>query len=113
VIAILLQLGCTSEPPLPLPQPEQPVWQAKGRMVSAADLRGYLVTPQTLPAMGVLVLVDDIDDAARAHALALAEAGELVLLLPPSVETARGVAYLDGLSTTRGVRTLCQRASCP
>jgi hypothetical protein len=82
-------------------------------MVAASDLRGYLVMPQRLPAAGALVLVDRIDDAERGTANAMAESGEVVFLLPPTVETSRGTAYLDGLSTTRGIRTLCRREACP
>lgn len=112
-LLLLTVLGCSTQAPLPLPEPEEPQWHAKGRMVSAADLRGYLVMPQTLPAVGALVLVDRIEDAERAQAHAMAEQGEVVLLLPPAVEQERGSTYLDKLSSTRGIRTLCQREVCP
>ena len=82
-------------------------------MVTAADLRGYLVMPQTTPAVGALVLVDHIEADQRQQAHAMAEHGEVVLLLPPTVPEARGSTYLDGLSSTRGIRSLCLREACP
>ena len=81
-------------------------------MVAAADLSGFLVHPQTTPAAGVLVLVDAIDEASRTQAHQLATAGEVVMLIEPSVSTARGSDYLNRLSITRGVRTLCLRQEC-
>ena len=109
----IIGLGCSTEPPLPLPEPEQMLWQPKGRMVAATDLRGFLVMPQSTPAPGVLVLVDVIDDAEREAALALAGAGEVVLLLPPQTLQERGEQYLNDLPSTRGLHTLCKRARCP
>ncbi len=106
-------MGCSTQPPVPLPEPEPPQWRAKGRMVAAADLRGYLVMPQSTPAVGALVLVDHIEADQRQSAHAMAARGEVVLLLPPTVSVSRGSTYLDGLSSTRGIRTLCEREICP
>jgi hypothetical protein len=82
-------------------------------MVAANDLRGFLVMPQHTPSPGVLVLVDAIEDGEREAALALATAGEVVLLLPQQTPLARGEQYLNDLPSTRGLRTLCKRARCP
>ena len=82
-------------------------------MVSAADLRGYLVQPEQMPAGGVLILVEAITDTHKAEADTLARAGEVVLLLPPEVSTARGETYLNALPITRGYRSLCKREQCP
>ena len=109
----IIGLACSQQDPVPLPEPEQVLWQPKGRMVAAADLRGFLVMPEQHPSPGVLVLVDSIDDAEREAALALAAAGEVVLVLTPQTSLERGEQYLNDLPSTRGLRTLCKRSRFP
>jgi len=82
-------------------------------MVAAADLRGYLVMPQSTPAPGTLLLVETIDASWRDTADTMAVGGEVVFLLPTTVDTARGEQYLTHLAATRGIRTLCKRTDCP
>ena len=110
---LLLGLSCSTNEPLPLPEPTYEAWRPKGRMVSAGALRGYLVKPQTTPAPGVLVLVDDITPAARTAADQRAISGSVVLMVEPDTETARAADYLNRLESTRGIQTHCQRRSCP
>ena len=79
-------------------------------MVAAGtDLRGYLVKPHVLPAPGVLLLVDQINEQTRQHATTQATEGRVALAVETDTPTTRAQAYLDALADTRGVTVTCLR----
>jgi len=108
LLAVLL--GCQRPEPAPLPPPRREQWRPRGRTVAASDgLHGYLVKPETLPAQGVLMLVDTLDDDSRSQADQLAREGSVALAIIADTPTERAQAYLDRLADTRGTRVRCLR----
>lgn len=112
-----LLLACGAEPPAPLPPSilaAEAAAQGDGRMVAVTGVRGYLARPRepALPCPGVVVLVDQIDEAARAEARERAAKGEVLLLIEADTDAAAARRYLAGMSRTTEVTERCAARRC-
>lgn len=112
-LRLLAALAC-AEPAVPLPDPIGPP-PSTGRAVAMGAVRGYLARPAGRdPAGGTLLLVDALDDGARAAALEAAAAGVWAMAIPPEIDTAASRAYVAGLQGTGdSVTSRCLRVAAP
>ena len=105
-----LLLGLACETATPLPPPSRDTTKVAAQMVAAGDVRGYLVrTEGSVDAH--LLLTKSLDDETQAQAKTYV--GSTVLAIVPATDTAKSLAYLEGLPGIERVTVICQRAACP
>lgn len=115
LLAALLGLGCGEPAPVALPAPARQEPTARGRMVRHGAVEGYVARPlaEGQGRAGTLLLVERLDEDARAAALALAEQGGVALAVAPGADGDQARAYLAGMPDVATIQVVCRRAACP
>lgn len=109
----LLLLACATEPPAALPPPEARPPAVDARRVKAPGVEGLLARPLQGGGPAVLLLVDEIDEAARTAAQDAAAGGAIALVITPERDQAAARAYLERVDgAALPVETRCLRRDC-
>ena len=105
-----LLLGLACETATPLPPRARDTTHVAAQMVAAGEVRGYLVrTEGSVDAH--LLLTTSLDEDVQARAKI--HTGSTVLAITPTTDTAKSVAYLEGLPGIERVTVACERKVCP
>ena len=97
--------------PVPLPPKTQSLNPTDTRMVQIDNLRGYLQRPVgSGETTGVLLIVDQINQAARNKAKDYPKSTVVVIDTLGSIEP--GKAYLQGMKGIEKVQVVCRRDDC-
>ncbi len=114
VVLLAAGPGCSRSEPPPLPPSRLVRPEVDGRMVRHGPVRGYLARPIDRDERGgTLLLVDAVDDAARAAARAEAAEHRLALAVGPDAPLDEARAWIARLAGGAEVRERCLRAACP